>query len=217
MGAISGDVNTQSTYCTDAADLESRPVTSMESGDRAWVEAKVGSPEGPLFFLDKSSTLPIDGVGVLSALGGVGRWLSEVVFIGSGGALVPPPVFVEVTPGTGAISTPLALIAPLSASINLLAGKKLRIDFDASAIIPIFGPAGPVQIQIRVDGNSVGETGMYLSALFAPSCAVFSKVLSLPPGPHTVEIWGNAPTPGGATMDPANPTCHGSLTLSLVD
>lgn len=85
MGAVSGDINSLSTFCIDAADLGSRPINAMQSGDRAFVQDRVGSKEGPLFFLDRSSELPVDGVGVLEPLGGVGRWLSEALFDSSGG------------------------------------------------------------------------------------------------------------------------------------
>lgn len=80
MGAVSGDINSLAMECVDEADLASRPIASMKNGDRAYVESKAGSPEGALFFLDRGSTAAVDGVGVLAALGGVGRWLSEAFF-----------------------------------------------------------------------------------------------------------------------------------------
>lgn len=72
MGAVSGDVNTPSFVAADAADLASRPIASLRNGDRAYVTSKASSAEGALFFLDRASVLPIDGVGVLAAQGGVG-------------------------------------------------------------------------------------------------------------------------------------------------
>lgn len=80
MGAVSGDINSLAMACVDEADLASRPIASMKSGDRAYVESKAGTPEGALFFLDRNSTAVVDGVGVLATLGGVGRWLSEAMF-----------------------------------------------------------------------------------------------------------------------------------------
>lgn len=82
MGAVSGDINSLSMECVDASDLASRPIASMKSGDRAYVRSKVGTAESPRFFLDKTSVLPVDGVGVLATLGGVGRWLSETLYPG---------------------------------------------------------------------------------------------------------------------------------------
>jgi hypothetical protein len=80
MGAVSGDVNTASFVAADAADLASRPIASLRNGDRAYVTSKASSAEGALFFLDRASVLPVDGVGVLAASGGVGRWLSEAFY-----------------------------------------------------------------------------------------------------------------------------------------
>lgn len=84
MGAVSGDVNTISMSVLNAADLGSRPVSNLRSGDRAFLADRTSQPEGPLFFLDKSSTATVDGVGVLATLEGVGRWLSEAYYGGSG-------------------------------------------------------------------------------------------------------------------------------------
>jgi hypothetical protein len=83
MGSVSGDINTAPMVCVDSADLASRPIASKKSGDLAWLEDKAGTPEGQLFFLDRDSVLVVDGVGVLTALGGVGRWLSVKLY-GSG-------------------------------------------------------------------------------------------------------------------------------------
>jgi hypothetical protein len=86
MGAVSGDINTGPMACVDDLDLASRPVASKKSGDLAWLASKAGTPEGQLFFLDRDSVLVVDGVGVLTALGGVGRWLS-VKFYGTNATL----------------------------------------------------------------------------------------------------------------------------------
>lgn len=77
MGAISGDINSLSMYCVDAADLASRPIASMKSGDRAFVNSLREATTGARFFLDRSSTAAPNGATVIAALGGVGRWLSE--------------------------------------------------------------------------------------------------------------------------------------------
>lgn len=80
MGAVSGDINTLSFSVANAADLTSRPTAALRSGDRAYVTDKVATTEGPLFFIDKSSVIPVDGVGVLATNSGVGRWLSEALY-----------------------------------------------------------------------------------------------------------------------------------------
>lgn len=82
MGAISGDINSLSMYCVDAADLSSRPIASMKSGDRAYVNSLRTASTGARFFLDRISTDAPDGTTVIVALGGVGRWLSEGAFGG---------------------------------------------------------------------------------------------------------------------------------------
>src|SRR5512145_140396 len=82
MGAVSGDDSTLSFSVTTIADLSSRPTAGLQSGDRAFVASKVGTAEGPLFFIDKSSTTPVDNVGVIATNSGVGRWLSEAIYGG---------------------------------------------------------------------------------------------------------------------------------------
>lgn len=82
MGAVSGDINTLSMSVDTAVDLSSRTTAALKSGDRAFITAKVGTPEGPLFFIDKTSVLAVDGVGVLATNSGVGRWLSEALYGG---------------------------------------------------------------------------------------------------------------------------------------
>lgn len=95
MGSVSGDVNTLSMYCVDAADLESRPIASLQNGDLAFVNTKKGTVEGPMFFLDKESVLPVDGVGVLSTLANTGRWLSLALYNGAGGGGGGTPLSIQ--------------------------------------------------------------------------------------------------------------------------
>jgi hypothetical protein len=83
MGAISGDVNSLYMQCADASDLASRPIAGLRSGDQAYLFDRVGSFEGPLFYLDKASVEVVDGVGVLAASGSVGRWLSVALYNGA--------------------------------------------------------------------------------------------------------------------------------------
>lgn len=90
MGAVSGDINTLSTFCVDPADLSSRPVASMKSGDRAYVRSLEAAATGARFFLDQNSVEVVNNVTVINALGGVGRWLSEVAFPG-----VPSPLVID--------------------------------------------------------------------------------------------------------------------------
>jgi hypothetical protein len=75
--------------CVDGPDLESRPIASKKSGDLAWVASKIAAPEKALFFLDTTSVLLADGAGVLTALGGVGRWLSLALYGTSPGVGAP--------------------------------------------------------------------------------------------------------------------------------
>lgn len=88
MGAVSGDINTLSMSVVDATDLASRPIANLRDGDRAYVTSRVGLPEGPLFFLNRTSTATVDGIGVLATLGGVGRWLSEAMYGGSDNTII---------------------------------------------------------------------------------------------------------------------------------
>lgn len=83
MGSISGDINSSYLQCANAADLASRPIAALRNGDCAFLDDRIGTIEGPLFFLDRTSTDPVDGVGVLATLGGVGRWLSAAFYNGS--------------------------------------------------------------------------------------------------------------------------------------
>lgn len=83
MGAVSGDVNGLRLDCVDAADLTSRPTAGLRNGDRAYVNDRVGTSEGPHFYLDKTSTAtPATGKGVIMTDSGVGRWLSDALYGG---------------------------------------------------------------------------------------------------------------------------------------
>lgn len=133
----------------------------------------------------------------------------------------PAPTFVSVPNGQGQIPPlGLAIIPSLSGSVVALqAGKRLRVELDVSAAIGFGGPDGVARLQVLVDNVVVGETGMSFTQLFAPSSAAFSAILALPFGNHTIDVWGygNITLGGWASMDPANPGCHGSLTISQVD
>jgi hypothetical protein len=83
MGAISGDVNSLAMHCVNATDLASRPIAGLKSGDQAYLADRVGTVEGPLFFLDKTSVTAVNGVGILATNGSVGRWLSEALYGGN--------------------------------------------------------------------------------------------------------------------------------------
>lgn len=91
MGSISGDVNSGPLCVADAADLASRPVASLKSGDESYVVAKEGSPEGPLFFYRANSALAAsDSVIVPTSVGaGAGRWLSFAVYGGVAASIEP--------------------------------------------------------------------------------------------------------------------------------
>jgi hypothetical protein len=80
MGAVSGDENTGSFHVATPADLTSRPTAALKSGDLAYIVSKVGTSEGPRYFLDKTSSASIDGVGIIATDSGVGRWLSEALY-----------------------------------------------------------------------------------------------------------------------------------------
>lgn len=74
MGAVSGDVNTLSTHCTNAADLASRPVAGLKTGDMAYVESF-----RCWFVLDRTSTASANGVTIIATPSGnlistTGRW-----------------------------------------------------------------------------------------------------------------------------------------------
>lgn len=87
MGAVSGDINSLAMKCVDAADLSSRPVNAMKSGDRAYVVSEEGTFWGPKYVLSQDSVLAPDGTTVIPTLTAVstspigpGRWLAEKFF-----------------------------------------------------------------------------------------------------------------------------------------
>lgn len=116
MGAIGGDVNSPAVHCINATDLASRPIASMKSGDRAYVEDRVGKAEGPRFFLDRESTLTVDNVGVLATFGGVGRWLSEELY----GTGAEEPVDITLLPIESLISEILCELKKLRFYVALM-------------------------------------------------------------------------------------------------
>lgn len=69
MGAVSGDINTLSLSCLDAADLASRPVAALEDGDIAFVQSLRS-----YFAINRTSTTAANGVTIITTPTGVGRW-----------------------------------------------------------------------------------------------------------------------------------------------
>lgn len=161
MGAISGDVNSASIHCVDAADLTSRPVAALKSGDRAWITSKVGTAEGPLFYYQSDSAIATDGVGVIATSSGVGRWLSEALYpVGSGDLTV----FTELAADTLVGAAPnanffnsAALVAPADGFVDIWVTASL--DSGANSANVAF--AGSIQpAATNIGGFSVGTAGV---------------------------------------------------------
>jgi hypothetical protein len=111
VGAVSGDDSTLSFSVTSIADLSSRPTAALQSGDRAYVSSKVGTPEGPLFFIDKTSTIPVDNISVIATNSGVGRWLSEALYGGVNDLVIAAnAAALALVPTTGRSSGSLAWV-----------------------------------------------------------------------------------------------------------
>lgn len=150
MAAISAQLSPVPLSCVDPVDLASKPIGSLLSGDLAYVASKAGSTEGPLFMLDRTSTLPVDGVGVLATSAPEGRWLSLVLY--NGGALTGLSQDVLAGPGPGVVPAtvvglegyPIEPAAPVNGDALLFNGMMNR--WDHAPIVfgggPPVGPAG---------------------------------------------------------------------------
>lgn len=169
MGAISGDINSLSMECEDEADLASRPIASMRSGDLAYVRSKAASPGGPRYYLDRSSTLPVDGGDVLGTLGGVGRWLSARGPAGPTGPTGPTgstgPTGPTGATGPEGPTGPTGPAGGLSAYGSWSSTVEQAISTGATATVATFDTEDvtpPVGVSL-VDGTkfTVGSAGLY--------------------------------------------------------
>lgn len=164
MGAISAQLSPVPLHCIDDVDLASKPIGSLLTGDLAYVESMKSADNGPFYFLDLTSTLPVDGMGVLATSGSNGRWLSLLLYNGllttnpasSGSAALVQPrtVTVNTTGGPGAVILSLAGILP--------AGVALGVDYTVSVLV--VDASNPPELY-RVDLNAtyqVDNAGLVL-------------------------------------------------------
>lgn len=147
MGAVSGDINSLGMKCETPADLSSRPVSAMKSGDRAYVVSEEGSSWGPKYFLDQTSTLAPNGTTVIATLSALsslpisaGRWLSEKAFDAS---TVDPTVAVNQSATTG-LSVQSATAENTIARIG--AHETFYNCAVAGAIVGTYPAGGPVNV-----------------------------------------------------------------------
>lgn len=168
MGAISGDVNSASIHAADAADLTSRPVAALKSGDRAFVVSGIDTAQGPLFYYLSTGAQTVDGVGVIATASGVGRWLSEALYpSGSGDLSLYDAPAADVAIGNGAnanLYTSAALTAPADGFMD--------VQVDVSA----FSGANAANLQFQILPVINGVAGAAIGAFGLFSYAVANQV-----------------------------------------
>lgn len=189
MGAVSGDVNGLRLDCVNAADLTSRPTAGLRNGDRAYVADRVGTAEGPHFYLDKTSTAtPATGKGVIATDSGVGRWLSEALF---GGCCDDPIINQFEQP---------ALYGTTNVTIS-------NNNYTPGTVLQVPG-GGYYEVVDNNDNGSYSLRNLGGTGTAAPGVTVNESTVNVVEGPEGVQ-------PGEVAVDYVHPAVGASVTIDL--
>jgi hypothetical protein len=209
MGAISGDVNTLSMHCVDAADLASRPIAGLQDGDLAYVESFRG-----YFSVDRLSTAAANGTTVITTPSGTGRWLRLINIIDpfwqqQAAWFINPTTGSDQNDGSTAL-TPLATWAEFRRRVQVInQDTTVTIASALPATDPLFGDfegvptaAGAVPF-LTIEGTPTVLDSDVITTRADPVAATNSEGTLTSAGIPVWTVGAIVETTGGATPDAA--------------